>query len=372
MSRKLRAAVLGAGKVAAFHARAYKDCEESELVAVVDRNLSRAKAFAERFDIRAYSSVEEMVQNEPVEVASVCTPHPIHRIGALECMNRGIHVAIEKPLASSLEDCDAILEAQKRTGVVGTTICQRRFYEPCMRIRRAIDEGRIGKPILGTVTMLGWRDMDYYHSDPWRGTWTGEGGGVLVNQAAHQIDLLLWYMGEVEELYGIWDTLNHPLLEVDDSAVAVIRFKSGALGSIVVSNSQNPALYGNIHVHGSNGASVGVQTDGGAMFIAGVSSISEPPVNDLWTLKDEGNVLETFKAEDVAFFNRVDATTYFHKLQIQDFLRAILEKRDPLITFEDGRRTVELFTAVYRSRRDHAPIHFPLKAEHGADFDGRI
>ena len=104
----------------------------------------------------------------------------------------------------------------------------------------------LGKPILGTVNMLGWRDMAYYHSDPWRGTWKGEGGGVLINQAPHQIDLLLWYMGEVEELYGLWDTLNHPELEVEDTAACVIRFKSGAIGNIVVSNSQNPALFGNV------------------------------------------------------------------------------------------------------------------------------
>ncbi len=156
-------------------------------------------------------------------------------------------------------------------------ICQRRFFEPCQRIRQAIDDGKLGKPVLGTVTMLGWRDAAYYKSDPWRGTWKGEGGGVLVNQAPHQLDLLMWYMGEVEEMFGYWGNLNHPMIEVEDTAITVIRFKSGALGNIVVSNSQNPALYGKVTVHGSNGASVGVQTDGGAMFIAGMSNITEPP-----------------------------------------------------------------------------------------------
>ena len=139
---------------------------------------------------------------------------------------------------------------------------QRRFYRPCMRIHKAIEDGKLGRPVLGMVTMLGWRDEAYYNSDPWRGTWKGEGGGVLVNQAPHQLDLLLWYMGEVDEVYGVWKNLNHPYIEVEDTAVAVVKFKSGAVGNIVVSNSQNPALYGRVHIFGENGAAAGVQTDG--------------------------------------------------------------------------------------------------------------
>jgi predicted dehydrogenase len=221
--------------------------------------------------------------------------------------------------------------------------------------------------------MLGWRDEKYYKSDPWRGKWVGEGGGVLVNQAPHQLDLLHWYMGEIEEIYGCWSNLNHPYIEVEDNAVAVIRFKNGALGNIVLSNSQDPALFGKVHVHGHNGASVGIQTDGGAMFIAGMTGITEPPVNDLWTVKGEENMLEIWKKEDTDFFNSIDAVDYFHERQVEDFLRAIIESRKPLITGEDGRVTVEIFTAIYRSQRDRKPIKFPLAPETGRnDFDGRF
>ena len=161
-------------------------------------------------------------------------------------------------------------------------------------------------------------------------------------------------MGEIDELYGIWDTLNHPGLEVDDTAAAIIRFKSGAIGNIVVSNSQNPALFGNVRVHGSNGASIGVQTDGGAMFIAGVSGIGEPPVNDLWTIPGEESLLSQFQKED------------------REFLKAIKDGTKPLISLEDGRRTVELITGIYRSCRDGKPVKFPLKPENGTDYDGRL
>jgi UDP-N-acetyl-2-amino-2-deoxyglucuronate dehydrogenase len=249
------------------------------------------------------------------------------------------------------------------------TVCQRRFYAPVQRLRQAIDAGKIGRPALGTVLMLGWRDQKYYESDPWRGQWQAEGGGVLVNQAPHQLDLLQWFMGPIAELFGVWSNLNHPTIDVDDTAVAIVRFQSGALGNIVVSNSQKPGLYGKVHVHGQNGASVGVQTDGGAMFIAGMSSILEPPVNDIWTVPGEENLLEQWKNEDSDLFNGLDNASehYFH-LQIRDFLHAIGDDREPLITGEDGRKTVEIFTAIYRSQKTNAPVTFPLKPD-AADLD---
>ena len=369
---KIRTAVIGCGKVGHFHAYAYKHCENSQLVACLGRNMEKTEAFAAQYGIRAYTDLEKMVRETGVQAVSICTPHPDHGNIAVRCCELGLHIAVEKPLAASLEDCDAMIAAANEAGVTGTTICQRRFYRPAMRVKKAIDDGKLDKPILGTVNMLGWRDMAYYHSDPWRGTWKGEGGGVLINQAPHQLDLLLWYMGDIAELYGVWDTLNHPELEVDDTAAAIIRFKSGAIGNIVVSNSQNPALFGNVRVHGSNGASVGVQTDGGAMFIAGVSGIAEPPVNDLWTVHGEEDMLERYKAEDRAFFNSIDSIHYFHIRQLEDFLSAIIGKRKPLITLEDGRKTVELITGIYRSCRDDMPVKFPLAPENRGGFDGRL
>lgn len=369
---KLRTAVIGCGKVGHFHADAYRDLPNSELVACLDNNQERADAFAKEYGIKGYTDLEKMVKECGVQVVSICTPHPLHAKMAVAACNLGVNVAIEKPLAASLEDCDAILDAAKKNNVTCTTICQRRFYKPAMRVKKAIEDGKIGTPILGTVNMLGWRDMAYYASDPWRGTWKGEGGGVLINQAPHQFDLLLWYMGEIDELYGMWDTLNHPGLEVEDTAAAVIRFKNGAIGNIVVSNSQNPALFGNVRVHGSNGASIGVQTDGGAMFIAGVSGIGEPPVNDLWTVDGEADKLDQYKKEDSDFFNSTGSTNYFHQIQLNDFITAIQNGKQPLITLEDGRRTVELITGIYRSYRDRKPIKFPLKPENGTDYDGRL
>ena len=220
--------------------------------------------------------------------------------------------------------------------------------------------------------MLGWRDEAYYKSDPWRGTWKGEGGGVLLNQAPHQLDLLQWFMGPIDELFGYQSNLNHSYIEVEDTALAVIKFKNGGVGNIVVSNSQEPALFGKVHVHGENGASIGVQTDGGAMFIAGMSNITEPPVNDLWTIKGEEHLLDDWKREDTEFFNSINPIQYFHEKQVEDFLKAAINGTKPLIDGEEGRKTVEIFTAIYRSNRDRLPVKFPLKPENKNDFDGRL
>ena len=359
----LRTALVGCGKVGHLHAKALGSAPESTFIAVCGRDLRKTEAFAAAYNVKAYVDVEEMIAREGIQALAVCTPHPLHALHAVKVAKAGVHLLVEKPLASSLRDCDAILNAAKQGGVKVGMVSQRRFYAPCARVKKAIEDGKLGRPVLGSVAMYGWRDDAYYRSDPWRGSWKGEGGGVLVNQAPHQLDLLQWYMGPMDELFGYWDNLNHPFIEVEDTAIALLRFKNGGLGNIVVSNSQNPALYGKVYVHGSNGASVGVQTDGGAMFIAGMSTITEPPINDLWTVPGEQELLKQWQKEDSDFFNSINAVEYYHQVQIADFLKAVLQSRDPLVTGEEGRKTVEIFTAIYRSRRNGKPVKFPLAPE---------
>jgi predicted dehydrogenase len=227
-------------------------------------------------------------------------------------------------------------------------------------MRQAIDAGKIGKPVLGVFTMYSWRDSAYYASDPWRGKWASEGGGVLVNQSPHMLDLLQWFMGPIADITGCWANLNHPTIEVEDTALAMIRFQNGGLGAVVTSLSQKPGIFTKVHIHGSNGASVGVETDRGATFIAGMTAIAEPPLNDIWTIPGEEHLLAEFQAKDRARFREVDPVVHYHALQIQDFLRAIQEGRRPLVTGEDGRVVVEMFTAIYRSNAERRPVSFPI------------
>jgi predicted dehydrogenase len=187
--------------------------------------------------------------------------------------------------------------------------------------------------------MYSWRDEAYYASDAWRGRWDTEGGGVLINQSPHHIDILQWLMGPVEEVSGRWANLNHPYVEVEDTAVATLRFRNGGLGSILVSLSQKPGIYTRIHVHGSNGASVGAQTDTGATFIAGMTEAVAPPFNDLWTIAGEDVWVPPSPAVD------------YHELQDRDFLRAVLHGRPPSVTGDEGREVVRIIDAIYRSGR---------------------
>jgi UDP-N-acetyl-2-amino-2-deoxyglucuronate dehydrogenase len=353
---RLRTALIGCGKVGSIHAAALRDLPESELVAVCDASSDRAAAFASSYGGHPYTDLARMLSESSPQAVTIATPHPLHAPAAILAAQAGVHVLIEKPMAANLADCDAMLAAARRSGITLGVISQRRWYEPVRRMKAAIDAGKIGKPALGVFQMYSWRDLAYYSSDPWRGRWDTEGGGVLVNQSPHQLDLLRWFMGDVAEVSGEFANLNHPGVEVEDTAVATLRFANGALGSIITSVAQRPGLYTKVHVHGTNGASVGVETDRGATFIAGVSGIAEPPLNDVWTIPGEEGFLPEFQSEDRARFASVDATSHYHALQIRDFLASVIEARPPLVAGEDGRAVVAMFAAIYQSARERRPI----------------
>ena len=354
------AALIGLGKIATAHADALTSSPGSRLIGVFDESPDQMRTFAARYGARPYASLDAVLADPAVEMVDVCTPHPTHAAIAVRAASAARHVLVEKPMAPNLADCDAMIAAAARTDVRLGVISQRRWYEPVQRMKQAIRDGKIGAPALGTLQLLGWRDEDYYRLASWRGTWSGEGGGVLVNQASHHLDLLQWLMGPVEEVFGYWANLNHPYIEVEDSAVAVLRFAGGGIGAIILSNSQKPGLYGRIHVHGRSGASVGVQTETGSAFVAGVSTRVEPAFNDVWTVPGEEESLPTWQREDRERSDRIDPMTFYHRLQIEDFLAAIVDHRPPLVTGTDGRKAVELFTAIYASQRTDAPIRLPL------------
>ena len=358
MVRRTACAVIGTGKVAHVHAKAYASSADARLIAVYGRSRERAEAFAAEYGAKPYWDLSAMLGSGTVEVASICTPHPTHPDIAVACAAAGIHQLVEKPLAIDVEGADRAIAANLAADTVLGVVSQRRFYPAVVRMKVAIEAGKIGPPRLGVVTVLGWRDPDYYRMDPWRGTWDGEGGGVLVNQAVHQLDLLLWFMGPANDVAGFCTNVNHPTIEVEDTAVASIRFGTGALGAIVASNSQKPGLYAKVHVHGQNGSSVGVQTDGGSTFVAGLTTTVEPALNDIWTVAGEESCLAAWQAEDRAEMAGVDVTSYYHALQIADFLGAVRDHRPPAVTGEDGRRVAQLLAAVYEFGRERRVVGF--------------
>ena len=349
MKNKVRIGLIGYGKVAHLHAKAIAASNGGELVSVCGRNTQRRNDFAAQWKIASRENADQMALHDKIDAVIIATPHPQHCEGALEAFSAGLHVLVEKPMALSEAECNKMIAASQKAGKFLSVVCQRRWFPACQRIKNAIDEGKLGKPVLAQVTILGWRDKAYYESDPWRGKWATEGGGILINQAPHQIDLMHWFMGPFEKIHGFWDNFNHPYIEVEDSAAAAVRFKNGGIGSVLVSNSQKPGIYAKVHIHGSAAWSAGVQTDGGAMFIAGMSSIVEPPLNDLWTIEGEKELLDKFRAEDEAFFKTIDPTVHFFTCQIDDFCSAITDGRPPAISGEDGLETVRFIETLLKT-----------------------
>jgi predicted dehydrogenase len=350
--------ILGPGLVGAVHATALSRIPDARLVAVAGATAgsARAAALAAEQGARAHGDLRSLLADPAVDALIVCTPHPLHAEAAIAAAEAGRHVVVEKPMALRPDECDAMIAAADRAGVLLSVVSQRRWYPAVRRVKDAIDHGRIGRPALGTVEVLGWRGPEYYAMDAWRGTLAGEGGGVLVNQAVHQLDLACWFLGEAIDVDGWTANVNHPGIEVEDTAVAIVRFGSGAVGSIVASNSQRPGLHARIHVHGSDGWSVGVETDRGSIFVAGVT----PPslaTTDLWTIPGEEDRPERWTREDAAEVEGLDLATHFHEVQLRDVVAAIRDGRPPAVTGDDGRRTVVLMAAIDEASRTGGRVH---------------
>lgn len=358
--------ILGAGGAGGVHAAALSRIPGVRIGAVAggSPDSARARGLALAHGARHAAGLGDLVDDETLDAVVLATPHPLHAEEAIAAADAGLHVIVEKPMALRTDACDAMIEAAARNGVVLSVVSQRRWYEPARRVRQAIDDGRIGAPALATIEVLGWRSAAYYTMDAWRGTVEGEGGGVLVNQAVHLLDLATWLLGPAVEVDGWTANVNHPEIAVEDMAVAVVRFGGGVLATVVASNSQRPGLHARLHVHGTNGASIGVETDRGSSFVAGMSLPSEPR-NDLWTVPGEEELPDRWLEEDRASLAGIDVASHHHELQLRDIVDAIRTGRPPAVTGEDGRATVALMAAIAdastsgRRIRIAAPIASP-------------
>jgi predicted dehydrogenase len=284
-------------------------------------------------------------------------------------MESGRHVIVEKPMSVDLREADAMVECAHRTGRTLGVIFQRRFWPAALRVREAIEEGKLGDLVSGDCELSWWRTEEYYSRDPWRGRWDTEGGGVLCNQGIHALDMFQWYMGEIDTVYARWANLSHPYIEVEDNAVAAVTFRSGALGVIRMSTSSRYSRT-RVTVHGSNGASVSV--------------IEEPEgavgYNDLWSIPGEEAIRDRSYREHVVngeyiyrpplpreratwytgYWYKEPAEPSYHQVQLQDFVEAIRTGRQPLVSGEEGIKSLELMLAIYQSGRTGLPVQLPL------------
>lgn len=347
--RTLRVGVIGCGKIARSHAEAVRDIPDAELVAFCDADLSRAQAFAEEFGASlATESLETFLAKGNLDVALICTPHPLHEQQVIACAEAGVNVLCEKPIAVKLESADRMIEAADRAEVSFGVIFQRRFWPSTQRIRKAIDAGEMGKLTFGSASALLWRPESYFAADPWRGKWATEGGGVMMNQAIHAVDLLQWFMGPAVEVYGRIALLAHgDYIDVEDTVAATVTFESGALGVIEAITTINPDFGYRVAVYGDNGAT---------------ASVHENPegtlgINDLWTF---GPGAEARAAWEAAEKGQPGFPKY-HQLQIAEFLDAVRAGWPPAITGRDARNSLAIILGIYESSRTGKPVDLRVR-----------
>ncbi len=342
--RTLRVGIIGCGKIARTHAEAVGVTPGASLVAFCDAELARAQAFATEMSIEAATdSLDDFFAKGELDAALICTPHPVHEKLVVACAQAGVNVLCEKPIAIRLEEADRMIAATDEAGVAFGVIFQRRFWPAAQRIRRAIDAGELGKLTFGSASSLLWRPEAYFKSDPWRGKWETEGGGVMMNQAVHTIDLLQWFMGPAAEVYGRIATLRHgDYIDVEDTVAATVVFESGALGTIEALTTVEPDFGFRVAVHGDNGAT------------ASVHEIPEGTqgVNDIWSF-GTGAIDRAAWAE--AEQGRAGFPE-FHQLQIAEFLNAIRAGRQPAVTGRDARNSLAIILGIYESSRTGRPI----------------
>lgn len=272
---------------------------------------------------------------------------------AVEAAKAGKHVIVEKPLDITLRRCDRIIKACADNKVQLATIFPSRFHDSAQKMRKAVDGGRFGRLVLGDAYVKWYRTQEYYDSGAWRGTWQLDGGGALMNQAVHSVDLLLWLMGPVEQIQAQTATLAHERIEVEDVAVATLKFASGALGVIEATTAANPGYLKRIELYGSEGSAVLEEEDIKTWDFKKKARGDDAILKEMAESKSTGG-----GAADPAAIGH-----HGHALQLKDFVRAIKSGDPPIIDGHEGRKPVEVILGVYQSAQTGKLVKLPLKSD---------
>jgi len=339
-------AIVGAGNIAAAHIDAVGADPRARLLGITADRVAQADALAERHGIRHYPDVADIAADPEVDLVAVCTPSGAHLEPALTAIRGGKHVIVEKPLEVTSERARALVAEADAAGVVLSTIFNSRFADANAFVRRAVADKRLGRMVQGDAYVKWFRDQAYYDSADWRGTLRLDGGGALMNQAIHHLDLLLWIMGPVREVFAYADTLTHEGLEVEDTLVAVFRYESGALGHIAAATSLWPGRPKLLQIHGEDGVAV-VEDD---MLVDWRTRAGGEAERDEVLARYGGQA--TGGAADptaISFEN--------HRRQYHDVFDALATGRKPAIDGREGIRAIEVIEAFYRSVREHRPVY---------------
>ena len=338
----MRFAIIGVGNIAPIHAAAIRGVPGAELVAVATRQEDRGRAFAAEHGGMWYADYRELLARAQTDVVAICTPHDLHAPMTLAAAQAGAHVLCEKPMARNTAECDAMIAACDRAGVTLGVVFQSRFERLSLNLKNALDAGRLGRLLWASANTLWHRTDAYYRSGPWRGTWEHEGGGVLINQAIHAIDLLIWLAGMPVSVTARTGTLNHAI-EVEDAALALLDYADGRLGLIQATTAAFPGYPERLEFFGSRGS---------AVYHKGQARLE-------WHLADpiEDRIDEAEVSSGAARPMDINATG--HTALFNDFVAAAREKRTPQVDGHAGRQSVALVEAIYRSAASGGTVAIP-------------
>jgi len=342
--------IIGCGMISRFHARAIGDVPGAKLVGCCDTIPAAADRLAAEFDCRACHKLGDLLDDPRIDVVVIGTPSGAHMEPAVAAARAGKHVIVEKPLEITLRRCDRIIDACDQAGVVLSTIFPSRFHDSSRLLKKAVDQGRFGRLTLGDAIVKWYRTQQYYDSGQWRGTWELDGGGALMNQAIHSVDLLVWLMGAVAEIRAHTALLAHKRIAVEDVAVASLQFANGALGTIEASTAAYPGYLKRIEIHGSEGSAVMEEEDIVKWDFARPRKSDQTILQSMAQRTSGGG-----GAADPAAIGH-----HGHARQFKDVLKAIRRGTQPLIDGPEGRRAVEVILGIYKAAETGRAVKLPL------------
>jgi predicted dehydrogenase len=336
--------IVGLGLIADFHAKAIQAISggRGSLVACCSRSAEKAQGFSKKYGCTGYTDIDKFLAHPGLDIVSLCTPSGAHLEHSLAAARAGKHVIVEKPLEITPERCDKIIEACDKAKVSLAGIFQSRFSEVAGIVKKAVDQGRLGILVLGDAYVKWFRSQEYYDDGGWHGTQSLDGGGALINQSIHAIDLLQWFMGPVESVQAFTGTLGHQRIEVEDNAVAALRFRNGAFGVIEGSTSVYPGFLKRIEISGTKG-----------------SVILEEETLKAWDfvegLPEDEDIRKKFGAGAETGGGAADpAAISFegHRRQFEEFISALEQGRSPLVDGREAKKAVEIIQAIYASAKN--------------------
>lgn len=341
--------IIGTGAIAGIHAQAIKAIKNAKLLGAYSLTQAKVNEFARQYDCTAYHSLDELLQTKELDIVCICTPSGAHLEPALKAIEAGKHCLIEKPIEVTLEKTDRIIAAARQKNVAIAVVFPTRFYQGSLDLKKAIEEGRFGQLTLGSAYVKWSRTPEYYASNKWRGTWELDGGGALMNQAIHNVDMLQWCMGPVESVMAIAGNAKHKNIEVEDTLVAILKFANGGMGTIECSTAVYPGAYKKIEVMGTEGTVVMEDND-----------IIQWQFKDQ-TAQDEQMNTAPGSHNSSGGVSDPKAISYAgHQKQIENMIAAIYNNGKLLIDGAEGRKSVEIVLAIYKSAQTGQQVKLPL------------